>query len=286
MLAIHVPTRMCWVAPPISCAVAITSVFTSAAKIASNPASSASRATACTSAALHPTPGITPSPSRPAIASSFRQLGVLLGFSLPPALRARRLHGDCLSNSLTVEAAAIFAEITEAEATASNAVARQPDELIQRIDPSTLDAVHVIWACISILSRLFSQDTNPIASHDFLNVCCAKPTLLQAFVNGVHPSYVVQFRYRDVNRALVKAENSHLRDGIPPGKVVFHRFALIVLCADQGWLARKREIVRYANRVRTADLEHVTNLLKERFNSGHRITCQPRAHHKNSHHST
>src|SRR5215510_6177924 len=67
MFAIHVPTWIRRVASPMSCAVAITSLLTSAAKIASNPATSASRATVCTSLALQPTPGTTASASRSAI---------------------------------------------------------------------------------------------------------------------------------------------------------------------------------------------------------------------------
>src|SRR5262245_42663141 len=67
MVAIHVPTWIWRVATPMSCAVAMTSLLTSAAKIASNPASSASRATVCTSLALQPTPGTTASASRSAI---------------------------------------------------------------------------------------------------------------------------------------------------------------------------------------------------------------------------
>src|SRR5262249_22452033 len=67
MFAIHVPTVIRRVAAPMSWAVAITSLLTSAAKTASNPASSASRAIAQISCALHPTPGMTASPSRSAI---------------------------------------------------------------------------------------------------------------------------------------------------------------------------------------------------------------------------
>src|SRR5437899_956148 len=67
MFAIHVPTVIRRVAAPMSWAVAMTSLLTSAAKIASNPASSASRAIVCTSLALQPTPGITASASRSAI---------------------------------------------------------------------------------------------------------------------------------------------------------------------------------------------------------------------------
>src|SRR5713226_7957606 len=70
MFAIQVPTVMRWVAAPMSWAVASTSLLTSAAKIASNPASSASRATACTSLALQPTPGMTASASRSAMVAS------------------------------------------------------------------------------------------------------------------------------------------------------------------------------------------------------------------------
>ena len=64
MLAIQVPTWMCVVALPISCAVASASLFTSVVKIASKPAASASRATFRTSLARHPAPGMTVSPSR------------------------------------------------------------------------------------------------------------------------------------------------------------------------------------------------------------------------------
>src|SRR5712691_2808339 len=71
MLAIHVATVIRVVAVPISCAVAITSLLTSAAQMASNPASSAWRAIVWTSRALQPTPGITPNPSRSAMVFSF-----------------------------------------------------------------------------------------------------------------------------------------------------------------------------------------------------------------------
>jgi hypothetical protein len=54
----------------ISCAVASASLLTSAVKIASKPASSASLATALTSAARHPAPGMIPRPSRSAISAS------------------------------------------------------------------------------------------------------------------------------------------------------------------------------------------------------------------------
>ena len=54
MLAIQVPTLTRRVASAISCAVARASLLTSAVKIASKPASSASRATALISAARHP----------------------------------------------------------------------------------------------------------------------------------------------------------------------------------------------------------------------------------------
>src|SRR5215203_5809219 len=66
MFAIHVPTWMRLVAAPISRALAMTSLLASAATIASKPASSASRAIACVSAALQPTPGITARASRSA----------------------------------------------------------------------------------------------------------------------------------------------------------------------------------------------------------------------------
>src|SRR5437763_8745411 len=71
MLAIQVPTRMRRVAAPMSCAVAMTSLFTSAAKIASKPASSASRAIVWISVVRQPIPGMTASPSRSAMGVSF-----------------------------------------------------------------------------------------------------------------------------------------------------------------------------------------------------------------------
>ena len=74
MLATHVPTLIFRVASPISCAMARESLLTSAVKIASKPASSASRATILISEARHPTPGMSPSPSLSAILPS------LLGF--------------------------------------------------------------------------------------------------------------------------------------------------------------------------------------------------------------
>src|SRR5437867_5230270 len=67
MFAIHVPTVMRRVAVPMSWAVAITSLLTSVAKIASNPASSASRAMVCTWLAVQPAPGMTASASRSAM---------------------------------------------------------------------------------------------------------------------------------------------------------------------------------------------------------------------------
>src|SRR5215510_6493073 len=73
MLAIHVPTWRRRVAAPMSWAVAMTSLLTSAAKIASKPASSASRATAWISLARQPVPGMTASPSRSAMGASFHQ---------------------------------------------------------------------------------------------------------------------------------------------------------------------------------------------------------------------
>src|SRR6266853_4708407 len=82
MLAIHVATVIRVVAVPISCAVAITSLLTSAAKMASNPASSAWRAIVWTLRALQPTPGITPNPSRSAMVFSF--------FSCPSGKRCGR----------------------------------------------------------------------------------------------------------------------------------------------------------------------------------------------------
>src|SRR2546426_3503278 len=74
MLAIQVPTWMRRVAAPMSCAVAMTSLLTSAAKIASKPASSASRAIAWISLARQPIPGMTASPSRSAMGVSFQKL--------------------------------------------------------------------------------------------------------------------------------------------------------------------------------------------------------------------
>src|SRR2546425_5874902 len=76
MLAIQVPTWMRRVAAPMSCAVAMTSLLTSAAKIPSKPASSASRAIVWMSLARQPTPGMMPSPTRSAIVTS------LCGFDL------------------------------------------------------------------------------------------------------------------------------------------------------------------------------------------------------------
>src|SRR5438067_6551547 len=83
MLAIQVPTWMRRVAAPMSCAVAMTSLFTSAAKIASKPASSASRAIVWISLARQPIPGMTASPSRSA-------MGVLLSFPLQSQILHRR----------------------------------------------------------------------------------------------------------------------------------------------------------------------------------------------------
>src|SRR6516165_967708 len=80
MLAIHVPTLIWRVASAISCVVARASLLTSAVKIASKPASSASRATALISAARHPAPGMIPRPSRSSI-------------SLPPVLLWLILRG-------------------------------------------------------------------------------------------------------------------------------------------------------------------------------------------------
>src|SRR4051812_17866623 len=71
MLAIQVPTWIRVVAAPMSWAVAITSLLTSAAKIASKPACSASCATALISAALQPAPGITANAIRSAIIETF-----------------------------------------------------------------------------------------------------------------------------------------------------------------------------------------------------------------------
>src|SRR5271169_5839846 len=71
-LAIHVPTLICWVASPISCAVARASLLTSVVKIALKPPSSASRATALISAARNPAPGMIPRPNRSAISPPSR----------------------------------------------------------------------------------------------------------------------------------------------------------------------------------------------------------------------
>src|SRR5687767_13982678 len=68
MFTIQVPTVMRRVAEPMSWAVAITSLFTSAAKIASKPAPSASRAIAWMSFARQPTPGMVATATRSAIA--------------------------------------------------------------------------------------------------------------------------------------------------------------------------------------------------------------------------
>ncbi len=67
MFTIQVPTLIRRVAVPMSWAVAITSLFTSAAKIPSKPASSASRAIVWMSFARQPTPGMMPSPIRSAM---------------------------------------------------------------------------------------------------------------------------------------------------------------------------------------------------------------------------
>src|SRR5438067_12003444 len=83
MLAIQVPTWMRRVAAPMSCAVAMTSLLTSAAKSASKPASSASRAIVWISLARQPIPGMTASPSRSA-------MGVLLSFPLQSQIFHRR----------------------------------------------------------------------------------------------------------------------------------------------------------------------------------------------------
>src|SRR5437867_13286452 len=87
MLAIQVPTWMRRVAAPMSCAVAMTSLFTSAAKIASKPASSASRAIVWISLARHPIPGMTAGPSRSA-------MGGLLSFPLQSQILHRRRLRD------------------------------------------------------------------------------------------------------------------------------------------------------------------------------------------------
>src|SRR6267142_5165791 len=63
----------------------MTSLLTSAAKIASNPASSASRAIVCTSLAFQPTPGITASPRRSAILPSFANLSLDPKRTMTPA---------------------------------------------------------------------------------------------------------------------------------------------------------------------------------------------------------
>jgi hypothetical protein len=64
MFAIHVPTWIRCVHAPMSWAVAMASLLTSVVKIASNPASSASRATVWMSCALQPAPGMTVIASR------------------------------------------------------------------------------------------------------------------------------------------------------------------------------------------------------------------------------
>src|SRR6266850_3176877 len=102
MLAIQVPTWMRRVAAPMSCAVAMTSLFTSAAKIASNPASSASRAIVWISLARQPIPGMTASPSRSAMGVSF-QLGEWL-VAEPLAREPSGLLDHLLVNHLDVDA--------------------------------------------------------------------------------------------------------------------------------------------------------------------------------------
>src|SRR5262245_59341901 len=64
MFAMHVPTWMCAVALPMSCAVARASLFTSVVKMASKPASSATLAASRMSLARQPAPGMTVTPSR------------------------------------------------------------------------------------------------------------------------------------------------------------------------------------------------------------------------------
>src|SRR5437660_4468906 len=95
MLAIQVPTWMRRVAAPMSCAVARTSLFTSAAKIPSKPASSASRAIVWISVARQPTPGMTPSPSRSAMGVSFPLSAARPWLShISPAVDRDRLAGE------------------------------------------------------------------------------------------------------------------------------------------------------------------------------------------------
>src|SRR5262247_3778453 len=79
----------------MSWAVAMTSLFTSAAKIASKPASSASRATAWISLARQPVPGMTASPSRLAMGGllSSEADGALARAHL--ALRPPARRDDC-----------------------------------------------------------------------------------------------------------------------------------------------------------------------------------------------
>src|SRR5262249_26842913 len=70
MWATQVPTLSCRVASPITSAVAIASLLTSAQNTASNPASSAALAMSCVSLARQPAPGIRPSPNLSGINSS------------------------------------------------------------------------------------------------------------------------------------------------------------------------------------------------------------------------
>src|SRR5215210_6813839 len=70
MLATQVPTLIRLVAKPINSAVAIASLLTSVQNTASNPASSAARATSWISPARQPVPGMIPRPNRSAIFSS------------------------------------------------------------------------------------------------------------------------------------------------------------------------------------------------------------------------
>src|SRR5215831_825880 len=70
MLETHGPTLIRLVTEPISCAVANASLLTSGFKIASKPASSASRATDSISRARHPMPGTIPNANRSVMSAS------------------------------------------------------------------------------------------------------------------------------------------------------------------------------------------------------------------------
>src|SRR5438309_4711599 len=87
MLETHGPTLIRLVTEPISCAVANASLLTSGLKIASKPASSASRATVSISRARQPMPGTIPNASRPVMVASLCLLCRLL-----PCLGRRRDH--------------------------------------------------------------------------------------------------------------------------------------------------------------------------------------------------